>query len=74
MGASDYYRPAENQIKHHYKCDKCGHETEVESCYASPDRCYCGGYISFVGESYPSNAADWDEQRDPDGEWRPRRG
>ena len=68
----DDYRPSEGQIRHHYKCQSCGRETEVES-FSSVGRCGCGGEMAMIGESYPADSSEWDEQRDPDGEWRPRR-
>ena len=71
--SSDYYRPSESQIRHHYRCEQCGRETEVESCH-TVGNCHCGGRMQMVGESYPGDPAEWNEQRDPDGEWRPRRG
>ena len=69
----DDYRPSEAQIHHHYRCDQCGSEVEVQSFYVASSRCGCGGKMIMTGESYPGNRDDWDEQRDPDGEWRPRR-
>ena len=68
----DDYRPSENQIRHHYKCQSCGKETEIESFY-SADFYRCGGKMVMTGESYPADPGEWDEQRDPNGEWRPRR-
>lgn len=74
----DDYRPSEDQIYHHYRCNKCGRTTEIPSFYSPGDisdgECSCGGYFDKIGESYPANSDDWAEQRDPDGEWRPRRG
>jgi len=72
MSSSDYYRPAQNQIMTIYTCDSCGKESEIESCY-SMSTCTCGGHMSESGESYPSSADDWDEERYPNGEWGPRR-
>jgi len=72
MSASDYYRPADYQITIHYECNRCGAETEQESCYGVGN-CSCGGQFVECGQSYPAGANDWDEQRDPDGEWRQRR-
>ena len=73
MGISDYRRPADYQVHHHYRCTRCGHEVEVESVYGGPEGCRCGGHMQFSGESYPASAEDWDEERDPhDGEWRRR--
>ena len=69
---SDYYRPADYQIIIHYQCNNCGAETEMESCYGVGN-CSCGGQFVECGESYPADYNDWDEQRDPDGEWRQRR-
>ena len=64
MSRSDYRRPADYQVTHHYKCRACGHEEEVASIYAGPASCRCGGQMSFDGESYPANADDWHEERD----------
>jgi DNA-directed RNA polymerase subunit RPC12/RpoP len=73
MARSDYYRPSESQIRHHYKCSTCGAETEIESCY-SADACHCGGRMQFSGESYPADSREWNEERDTvDGEWHSRR-
>ena len=69
----DDYRPSEAQVRHHYQCGSCHQEIEVESYYAAPTICHCGGEMWFAGESYPADSREWDEQRDPDGEWRPRR-
>ena len=68
----DDYRPSQAQVHDHYRCDSCGKEIEIESFY-TVGPCSCGGFFQKVGESYPANSAEWDEQRDPDGEWRPRR-
>lgn len=73
MSASDYYRPSSSQIHHHYRCQKCRLDVTIESHYAAPLSCHCGGSYSLIGESYPADPNEWDEQRDPDGEWRPRR-
>ena len=72
MSASDYYRPADYQITIHYRCNSCGAETEQESCYGVGN-CSCGGQFVECGQSYPADSNDWNEQRDPDGEWRERR-
>jgi hypothetical protein len=64
MSRSDYRRPADYQIRHHYKCRECGLETEIESYCAGPTRCNCGGLMEFSGESYPANSEDWHEERD----------
>lgn len=72
MSISDYYRPSEEQINTIYKCDKCGREHEECSSY-DVAKCVCGGNYNQVGKSYPANSDDWEEQRDPDGEWRNRR-
>ena len=60
MSKSDYYRPSEGQINHHYRCTRCGTEQEVSSYYAGPETCYCGGAMQFSGESYPASAEEWD--------------
>lgn len=64
MSISDYRRPADYQIRNQYSCRSCGSEVEVESFYAAPISCHCGGSYDFAGESYPANADDWDEERD----------
>lgn len=73
MARSDYLRPSENQIRHHYKCDSCRRETEYFSDQdMSRSKCACGGNLSFSGESYPADQNEWDEERDHNGEWRRR--
>jgi len=69
---NDYYRPSEDQITIHYQCQNCGAETEMPSCYGA-GQCSCGGQFVQTGESYPADSSEWNEQRDPDGEWRERR-
>lgn len=70
---NNYRRPADYQITHFYRCTQCGHEEEVQSFYAGPESCYCGGHMQFAGESYPASSEEWDEERDTqDGEWRRR--
>lgn len=69
---NDDYRPASYQVTKYYICQSCGHETEMVSCYGV-GQCHCGGTYVESGESYPADASEWDEQRDPDGEWRERR-
>lgn len=65
MSRSDYRRPADYQINHHYKCRSCSREIEIQSFYAPPKVCRaCGQGLEFVGESYPANSDDWDEERD----------
>lgn len=64
MARSDYRRPADYQVTHHYQCTACGTETAAESFYEGPAACYCGGRMEFAGESYPANADDWQEERD----------
>lgn len=61
---NDYRRPADYQIKKHYCCSTCGSEVEVESFYAAPTSCMCGGRMEAAGESYPANSSDWHEERD----------
>jgi hypothetical protein len=68
----DDYRPSPSQIHDHYRCSVCGREIEIES-FSSAGSCECGGQFQKTGESYPGDPGEWDEQRDPDGEWRPRR-
>ena len=69
---NDYYRPAEYQINTVYRCASCGSEIEIQSGYCA-SKCTCGGNYEEVGETYPSNSDDWDEERDERGEWRQRR-
>ncbi len=69
---SDYYRPAQYQITNIYECQLCGREYQIESTFGA-GACECGGSLAFCGESYPADSSEWDEQRDPDGEWRTRR-
>ncbi len=71
MSRSDNYRPSEQQISHHYTCVLCRKTFETDSQSSAPD--CCGREMNFSGESYPANSDDWNEQRDPDGEWRERR-
>ena len=71
MGKSDYYRPADYQITTIYRCHSCGKEVEQQSCYGV-GRCDCGGSFAQVGESYPADIQDWDEERGRDGEWHRR--
>lgn len=74
MSRSDYYRPAEYQIRDIYRCTSCGAENEYHHDQAvEGTSCHCGGRLTKMGESYPADPDDWDEQRDPDGEWRQRR-
>ena len=61
---TDYRRPADYQINNHYHCAQCGLKTVTASIEAAPERCYCGGYLEYDGESYPADSADWDEYRD----------
>lgn len=75
MALSDYYRPAEYQIRQVAKCDTCGREDEYDS-YQQVDgvRCHCGaGVLKVIGEIYPASASDWDEEKGDDGEWHRRR-
>lgn len=72
MSKSDYYRPSEQQITQHYKCAACNREHTVQGAYGVA-LCHCGGEMIYQGESYPASSDDWNEQRDPDGEWRERR-
>ena len=70
---NDYYRPADYQVTVHYECGRCGAETEMISVYGVGN-CSCGGQFVQVGESYPGDVSEWDEERDRvDGEWRQRR-
>jgi hypothetical protein len=61
---SDYRRPADYQVIRHYKCQRCGHEQNVESCYDAIMPCpSCKGYVKLISESYPGNSDEWDEKR-----------
>jgi hypothetical protein len=74
MSRSDYRRPADYQIRQIAKCQSCGAENEyMNDQQVDGGRCSCGGTLRVVGESYPSNSDDWDEELDRDGEWRQRR-
>lgn len=68
--SSDDYRPAFDQISTVYRCETCGNEI---TSYYTLESCPCGGHVDEYGESYPANPDEWEEQRDPDGVWRPRR-
>lgn len=72
MAKSDYYRPADYQITHIYRCDTCHREAEQESFYGMGP-CSCGGTFQQIGESYPASSDDWDEERGEDGQWHRRR-
>ncbi len=69
----DDYRPADYQVEDIYNCYSCGKEWVSPSCYGIDEQCSCGGRFIKTGESYPADPSEWDEQRDPDGEWRKRR-
>mgnify|MGYP001555793260 CR=1 FL=1 len=71
MSISDYYRPAEYQIRTVYRCDTCRSEGEYMTDQLV-ERCHCGGRMQAIGESYPASHHDWDEERDRDGHWRHR--
>ena len=75
MSRSDYYRPAQHQITNIYRCSSCRHEGEYLSDQFIGDKCPSCGSDCFrlSGESYQADPDDWQEQRDPDGEWRERR-
>jgi hypothetical protein len=68
---NDYRRPSDYQIDIIYVCGNCRRETTHPSIYAAPE--CCGTPMNQLGESYPANSADWDEERDTvDGDWRNR--
>jgi len=70
MSRSDYERPADYQINRFYTCAQCGDEREYPNDVRSSFPCMdCGGAMQFSGESYPSNADDWDEVLDGN-DWR----
>lgn len=75
MSRADYERPARYQINTVARCETCRQEREYSSDQSlSGARCFCGGSLTVVGESYPASADDWDEERDTqDGEWRRKR-
>jgi len=68
---NDYYRPADYQVEGEYVCRKCNQEKRVPMNHNAPE--CCGEEMMKCGEMYPADVNDWEEQRDPDGEWRPRR-
>lgn len=68
---NDRFRPADYQVNVIYRCDSCGQEIEQVSIYGVIN-CHCGGRLVQVGESYPSDPYEWDEERDPDGQWHRR--
>lgn len=74
MSRSDYRRPADYQIRQVARCELCSSEGEYSNDQQiDGGKCQCGGTLHVVGESYPSNSDDWDEERDTqDGEWRRR--
>lgn len=68
---NDYRRPADYQVRNVYRCETCKKEVEVESCYAGPTNCICGGFYEHAGETYPANSEDWHEERDNvNDDWR----
>jgi DNA-directed RNA polymerase subunit RPC12/RpoP len=74
VSRSDYYRPASWQVRNIFRCTTCGAENEyMADQHVEGGRCGCGGRLTKAGESYPADADEWAEQRDPDGEWRSRR-
>lgn len=74
MSRSDYYRPAEYQIRAIYRCMSCRSENEfMADQTVEGGRCPCGGTLTYVGESYPGDPSDWDEELGRDGQWRQRR-
>lgn len=74
MSRSDYRRPADYQIRQVAKCLSCGSENEyMNDQQVDGGRCYCGGTLRVIGESYPASSDDWDEERDSvGGQWRRR--
>jgi DNA-directed RNA polymerase subunit RPC12/RpoP len=75
MSKSDYRRPADYQVERDYRCRRCGHEQRPLAGDSAMMPCpQCGGYVEMIGESYPSNADDWDESRDDiNGDWHNER-
>ena len=68
---SNNYRPADHQIENNFECSSCG---QSYSCYGSQEMPICCGIpMDQKGFNTPSNTDDWEEQLDPDGEWRERR-
>ena len=68
---NDRYRPAEYQINDIWECSRCRQRIEMASAY-SAGACGCGGEFVHVGESYPADVSEWDEERGQDGEWHYR--
>jgi len=64
---NDRYRPSEEQIEIIYKCAICGAETNMPSQYVPPS--CCGELMAEIGELYPADSREWDEERYPNGEW-----
>lgn len=58
----DHLRPADYQINNVFRCTTCHRETEISSIY-DVGRCGCGGDMELIGETYPANSAEWDEER-----------
>lgn len=75
MSRADYRRPADYQVRQIAKCGSCSAESEyVNDQLVDGGRCGCGGTLRVIGESYPADSNDWDEERDTqDGQWRRRR-
>jgi len=81
MSRSDYERPAWYQIEKLYRCKKCGYEQRMPQGYYAQFPCpMCKGFVERIGESYPANADDWDEektnsrgQRDVNGNWHQKK-
>jgi tRNA G26 N,N-dimethylase Trm1 len=64
MSRSDYERPAWYQIEKLYKCRRCGLEQKVPQGDSAQFPCpYCRGFVERIGESYPGDSNDWDEER-----------
>jgi hypothetical protein len=74
VSRSDYRRPADYQVRQIAKCSACGREGEyMNDQQVDGTRCRCGGSLQVIGESYPADSEEWDEERDTqDGQWRRR--
>ena len=65
MSRGDYEKPAWYQINKIYECQSCGYRQEIPLGMMAQMPCpCCGGWVTKIGESYPSNADDWDMERD----------
>lgn len=71
---NDYRRPSQDQVFTVYQCQSCQSEEKVESWNAHHPSC-CGIRMSNVGEEYPADSGEWNEERENvNDEFRDRRG